>query len=176
MCAAARRLPLHLSSLFHSRPQASEARDHFKKAAAMKKAAAAMKKATAEDPADEVNSGEELDEKEAAEEEQIAEAEAVVHRMRMLEAAHPDLSWGDMAVLYRTNAQSRALEEAARLLRKVGNPARRELLVGTLATALGVSEWTQMASARTATSPPPTIPSCASSGSTTAPPSGRATT
>ena len=78
MSAAPRRLPLHPSSLFHSRPQASEARDHFKKAAAMKKAAAAMKKATAENPADEVNSGEELDEKEAAEEEQIAEAEAEV--------------------------------------------------------------------------------------------------
>ncbi len=43
---------------------------------------------------------------------EIAEAEAVVHRMRMLEAAHPDLRWGDMAVLYRTNAQSRAMEEA----------------------------------------------------------------
>jgi DNA helicase-2/ATP-dependent DNA helicase PcrA len=43
---------------------------------------------------------------------EIAEAEAVVHRMRMLQAAHPDLRWGDMAVLYRTNAQSRALEES----------------------------------------------------------------
>ena len=43
---------------------------------------------------------------------EIAEAEAVVHRMRMLEAAHPDLSWGAMATLYRTNAQSRAMEEA----------------------------------------------------------------
>ena len=43
---------------------------------------------------------------------EIAEAEAVVHRMRMLEAAHPELRWGDMAVLYRTNAQSRAMEEA----------------------------------------------------------------
>ncbi len=43
---------------------------------------------------------------------EIAEAEAVVHRMRMLEAAHPDLRWGDMAVLYRTNAQSRAMEES----------------------------------------------------------------
>jgi DNA helicase-2/ATP-dependent DNA helicase PcrA len=32
--------------------------------------------------------------------------------MRMLDAAHPDLRWGDMAVLYRTNAQSRALEES----------------------------------------------------------------
>ena len=43
---------------------------------------------------------------------EIAEAEAAVHRMRMLEAAHPELRWGDMAVLYRTNAQSRALEES----------------------------------------------------------------
>ena len=43
---------------------------------------------------------------------EIAEAEAVVHRLRMLEAANPDLRWGDMAVLYRTNAQSRAMEEA----------------------------------------------------------------
>ena len=43
---------------------------------------------------------------------EIAEAEAVVHRMRMLDAAHPELSWGDMAVLYRTNAQSRAIEES----------------------------------------------------------------
>jgi DNA helicase-2/ATP-dependent DNA helicase PcrA len=43
---------------------------------------------------------------------EIAEAEAVVHRMRQLEAGHPDLRWGDMAVLYRTNAQSRAMEES----------------------------------------------------------------
>jgi DNA helicase-2/ATP-dependent DNA helicase PcrA len=43
---------------------------------------------------------------------EIAEAEAVVHRMRTLEAAHPELSWGQMAVLYRTNAQSRAMEES----------------------------------------------------------------
>jgi DNA helicase-2/ATP-dependent DNA helicase PcrA len=43
---------------------------------------------------------------------EIAEAEAAVHRMRMLEAAHPELRWGDMAVLYRTNAQSRAMEES----------------------------------------------------------------
>jgi len=43
---------------------------------------------------------------------EIAEAEAVVHRMRMMEAANPDLSWKDMAVLYRTNAQSRAIEES----------------------------------------------------------------
>jgi len=43
---------------------------------------------------------------------EIAEAEAVVHRMRMLDAAHPDLRWSDMSVLYRTNAQSRAMEES----------------------------------------------------------------
>ncbi len=43
---------------------------------------------------------------------EIAEAEAVVHRLRMLEAAHPELRWGDMAILYRTNAQSRAMEES----------------------------------------------------------------
>jgi DNA helicase-2/ATP-dependent DNA helicase PcrA len=43
---------------------------------------------------------------------EIAEAEAVVHRMRMLTAANPELAWGDLAVLYRTNAQSRAMEEA----------------------------------------------------------------
>jgi DNA helicase-2/ATP-dependent DNA helicase PcrA len=43
---------------------------------------------------------------------EIAEAEAVVHRMRMLDAAHDELRWGDMAVLYRTNAQSRAMEES----------------------------------------------------------------
>ena len=43
---------------------------------------------------------------------EIAEAEAVVHRLRQLEAANPELRWGDMAVLYRTNAQSRAMEES----------------------------------------------------------------
>ncbi len=43
---------------------------------------------------------------------EIAEAEAVIHRLRILEAANPELNWGDMAVLYRTNAQSRAIEES----------------------------------------------------------------
>jgi DNA helicase-2/ATP-dependent DNA helicase PcrA len=43
---------------------------------------------------------------------EIAEAEAVVHRLRQLEVANPELRWGDMAVLYRTNAQSRAMEES----------------------------------------------------------------
>ncbi len=43
---------------------------------------------------------------------EIAEAEAVVHRLRILEASNPELGWRDMAVLYRTNAQSRAIEES----------------------------------------------------------------
>ena len=43
---------------------------------------------------------------------EIAEAETVVQRMRELQAAHPELRYGDMAVLYRTNAQSRAIEES----------------------------------------------------------------
>ena len=41
---------------------------------------------------------------------EIAEAEAIVHRMRLLEANTS--KWKDMAVLYRTNAQSRAIEES----------------------------------------------------------------
>ena len=43
---------------------------------------------------------------------EVAEAEAVVQSLRHSEATNPNLRWGDMAVLYRTNAQSRALEEA----------------------------------------------------------------
>ena len=43
---------------------------------------------------------------------EIAEAEAIVHRIRMLEAGNPELNWGDISVLYRTNAQSRAIEES----------------------------------------------------------------
>ena len=44
---------------------------------------------------------------------EIAEAEAIVHRLRIVNAADPEkLKWGDMAVLYRTNAQSRAIEES----------------------------------------------------------------
>ena len=43
---------------------------------------------------------------------EIAEAEAVVHRLRIINAANPEIRWGDMAVLYRTNAQSRAIEES----------------------------------------------------------------
>ena len=43
---------------------------------------------------------------------EVAEAEAVVQSLRHSEATNPNLGWGDMAVLYRLNAQSRALEEA----------------------------------------------------------------
>ena len=39
------------------------------------------------------------------------EAEYVVGQIRNLESKHPELSWKDFAMLYRTNAQSRALEE-----------------------------------------------------------------
>ena len=43
---------------------------------------------------------------------EISEAEAVVHRLRIIDAANPSLNWGDIAVLYRTNAQSRVIEES----------------------------------------------------------------
>ena len=43
---------------------------------------------------------------------EVAEAEMVVHRLRTLKAASPGFNWRDMAVLYRTNAQSRSIEEA----------------------------------------------------------------
>ncbi len=43
---------------------------------------------------------------------EIAEAEAVVHRLRTIQSQRSNLKWGDMAVLYRTNAQSRAIEES----------------------------------------------------------------
>ncbi len=43
---------------------------------------------------------------------EIAEAEAVVHRLRRIEASSSNLSWKDIAILYRTNAQSRAIEES----------------------------------------------------------------
>jgi DNA helicase II / ATP-dependent DNA helicase PcrA len=42
---------------------------------------------------------------------EIAEAHFVVEQIRRLEADNPNLHWGKFAVLYRTNAQSRALEE-----------------------------------------------------------------
>ncbi len=43
---------------------------------------------------------------------EIAEAEAVVHRLRLLKAANVQLCWKEIAILYRTNAQSRAIEES----------------------------------------------------------------
>jgi len=42
---------------------------------------------------------------------ETAEAEFVVDKIRKLEQTHPELDWGKFAILYRTNAQSRALEE-----------------------------------------------------------------
>ena len=39
------------------------------------------------------------------------EAEYVVSQIRNLEIKNPELNWRDFAILYRTNAQSRALEE-----------------------------------------------------------------
>ncbi|HEY9735971.1 MAG TPA: DNA helicase PcrA [Trichocoleus sp.] len=42
---------------------------------------------------------------------ETAEADFVVAQIRNLEMQHPELRWGDFAILYRTNAQSRAFEE-----------------------------------------------------------------
>jgi DNA helicase-2/ATP-dependent DNA helicase PcrA len=43
---------------------------------------------------------------------EIAEAEFVVNHIRQLERTNPELHWGKFAILYRTNAQSRAFEES----------------------------------------------------------------
>jgi DNA helicase II / ATP-dependent DNA helicase PcrA len=43
---------------------------------------------------------------------EIDEAEFVVRQTQMLERNNPDLEFGNFAILYRTNAQSRALEES----------------------------------------------------------------
>ncbi len=43
---------------------------------------------------------------------EIAEAEFVVNQIRQLERQHPEMNWGSFAALYRTNAQSRPLEES----------------------------------------------------------------
>ena len=43
---------------------------------------------------------------------EISEAEAIIHRLRIVNAANQNFKWGDMAILYRTNAQSRAIEES----------------------------------------------------------------
>ena len=42
---------------------------------------------------------------------EIDEADFVIDQIRTLERQHPEITWGDFAILYRTNAQSRALEE-----------------------------------------------------------------
>ncbi|MGG6263935.1 UvrD-helicase domain-containing protein [Leptolyngbya sp. AN03gr2] len=42
---------------------------------------------------------------------EIEEAEFVIQQMRRLESMNSDLHWGKFAILYRTNAQSRAFEE-----------------------------------------------------------------
>ncbi|KGG13060.1 MULTISPECIES: UvrD-helicase domain-containing protein [Prochlorococcus] len=43
---------------------------------------------------------------------EISEAESVVHRLRLLAASDSNLKWKDIAILYRTNAQSRVIEES----------------------------------------------------------------
>jgi DNA helicase II / ATP-dependent DNA helicase PcrA len=52
---------------------------------------------------------------------EIDEAEFVVRQIETLEADNPELNFGQFAVLYRTNAQSRALEES---LVRSGTPYR----------------------------------------------------
>ena len=42
---------------------------------------------------------------------EVAEADFVVTQIRSLELQNPELNWGNFAILYRTNAQSRAFEE-----------------------------------------------------------------
>ncbi|RZM76060.1 DNA helicase PcrA [Leptolyngbya iicbica] len=42
---------------------------------------------------------------------EIHEADFVVGQIRSLEYQNPELKWGDFAILYRTNAQSRSFEE-----------------------------------------------------------------
>jgi DNA helicase-2/ATP-dependent DNA helicase PcrA len=44
-------------------------------------------------------------------EDEIHEADFVVGQIRSLEYQNPELKWADFAILYRTNAQSRAFEE-----------------------------------------------------------------
>ena len=43
--------------------------------------------------------------------EEMAEAAFVINQIRTLENQHPELNWGNFAILYRTNAQSRPFEE-----------------------------------------------------------------
>jgi DNA helicase-2/ATP-dependent DNA helicase PcrA len=43
---------------------------------------------------------------------EIAEAEFVIGQMQQMESQNPELNWGSFAILYRTNAQSRAFEDS----------------------------------------------------------------
>jgi DNA helicase II / ATP-dependent DNA helicase PcrA len=43
---------------------------------------------------------------------EVAEAEFVVQQIQKLERQNPEMHWGKFAILYRTNAQSRALEDS----------------------------------------------------------------
>jgi DNA helicase II / ATP-dependent DNA helicase PcrA len=43
---------------------------------------------------------------------ELREAEFVIDQMRRLELENPEVNWGDFAILYRTNAQSRTFEDA----------------------------------------------------------------
>ncbi len=52
-------------------------------------------------------------------EDEVAEASFVVQQLRQMELTNPDLDFGDFAILYRTNAQSRAFED---VLVKYGVP------------------------------------------------------
>ncbi len=42
---------------------------------------------------------------------ELREADFVVEQIRAMERDNPEVSWGDFAILYRTNAQSRAFED-----------------------------------------------------------------
>lgn len=53
--------------------------------------------------------GEEIDSFKANDE--IAEAEFVINHIRSLEYQNPEINWGNFAILYRTNAQSRPFED-----------------------------------------------------------------
>jgi DNA helicase-2/ATP-dependent DNA helicase PcrA len=43
---------------------------------------------------------------------ELREAEFVIDQIRRLELENPEVNWGDFAILYRTNAQSRTFEDA----------------------------------------------------------------
>ncbi|MBD2016496.1 DNA helicase PcrA [Microcoleus sp. FACHB-53] len=45
---------------------------------------------------------------------EVEEAQFVVNQIRRMEQQYPELNWGNFAILYRTNAQSRPFEDALR--------------------------------------------------------------